>query len=141
MSICLPSTKNRTDVILFVEPAATRSPAVLPTHAFSAGVTHVSAGPETPVMRTGWNAVFGWMSLPTELTFFGTVIFRALDEDHHGGCARMMVFGRSARKQVCGEVINFEKRGHQSRETRARSSGGKDKNPHPMNQLQFFTAL
>ena len=72
MSICLPSTKNRTDVIRFVEPAATRSPAVLPTHAFSAGVTHVSVGPETPRMRTGRNAVFGWMSLPTALTFFAS---------------------------------------------------------------------
>jgi hypothetical protein len=72
MSICLPSTKNRTEVIRFVELAATRSPAVLPTHAFSAGVTQVSAGPETPVMRTGRNAVFGWMSLPTELTFFAS---------------------------------------------------------------------
>jgi hypothetical protein len=72
MSICFPSTKNRTDVIRFVEPAATRSPAVLPTHAFSAGVTQVSAGPGTPVMRTGRNAVFGWMSLPTELTFFAS---------------------------------------------------------------------
>ena len=72
MSICLPSTKNRTDVIRFVELAATRSPAVLPTHAFAAGVIQVSAGPETPVMRTGWNAVFGWMSLPTELTFFAS---------------------------------------------------------------------
>ena len=33
-------------------------------------MTHVSAGPETPVIPTCLNAVLGRMSEPTELTFF-----------------------------------------------------------------------
>ena len=44
--------------------------AVFATQWFSAGVTHVSAGPETPVIPTGLKAVLGRMSEPTELMFF-----------------------------------------------------------------------
>src|SRR5207248_8389463 len=71
-SICLPSTRNRTDRIRRVELATTTRPTVLETHSFSAGETQVTAGPVTPVIETGRNAVFGRMLSPTPLTFFAS---------------------------------------------------------------------
>jgi hypothetical protein len=68
-------------------------------------------------------------------------IFERWPKTIMGGVWLMMVFGRSARKQACvGEEIIFDKRGHQSRETRERRSGGKSKDQQPAEQLHF-TAL
>src|SRR2546430_17709873 len=70
ISICFPSTRKRTDRTRFVELATTTKAAVFAAQRFSAGVIHVNAGPDTPGIPTGLNAVLGRKSEPTQLTFF-----------------------------------------------------------------------
>ena len=54
------------------ELATTIRATVFETQAFSAGLTHVTAGPLTPVILTVRKAVFGRMLVPTPLTFFAS---------------------------------------------------------------------
>src|SRR2546429_7148948 len=71
MPICFPSAKKRTERRRLFELATTTSPAVLATHWFSAGLTHVSAGPATPVILTGRKDVFGMGSAAAEWGWWG----------------------------------------------------------------------
>src|SRR4029079_8898170 len=68
--ICFPSAKKRTERIGRVELAVTTSAAVFATHRLAAGRTHVSAGPDTPLIVKSLKAVFGRISSLTELMFF-----------------------------------------------------------------------
>ena len=72
IATCLPSTRKRTERTRLVEPATATSATVFSTHAFCGGDTQLTAGPETPVIDTERNAVFGRMLLPTPLTFFAS---------------------------------------------------------------------